>query len=147
MIPCYTPECKESSCIFCMSPKTNLCPKIRSTQGQGVMPDGTSRFSVNGKPIYHFMGCSTFSEYTVVSEISCAKIRDDAPLEKVCLFGCGVSTGLGAACMFDPIRCVSLFLLLVTISMCCREHLQCRGWSISCCIRSGCCWSCCYTSQ
>eukprot|EP01031_Cornospumella_fuschlensis_P025441 gene25441-30720_t len=97
VIPCYTPECRESSCIFCQSPKTNLCPKIRSTQGQGLMPDGTSRFSIDGKLIYHFMGCSTFSEYTVVSEISCAKISDDSPLDKVCLFGCGVSTGLGAA--------------------------------------------------
>jgi S-(hydroxymethyl)glutathione dehydrogenase/alcohol dehydrogenase len=97
VIPCYTPECREASCIFCMSPKTNLCPKIRGTQGQGLMPDGTSRFSIDGKTIYHFMGCSTFSEYTVVSEISCAKIPDDAPLDKVCLFGCGVSTGLGAA--------------------------------------------------
>jgi S-(hydroxymethyl)glutathione dehydrogenase/alcohol dehydrogenase len=85
------------SCIFCQSPKTNLCPAIRSTQGQGLMPDGTTRFSIDGKPIYHFMGCSTFSEYTVVSEISCAKVQDDAPLDKVCLFGCGVSTGLGAA--------------------------------------------------
>lgn len=95
VIPCYTPQCHD--CIFCASPKTNLCPKIRSTQGQGVMPDGTSRFSIDGKPIYHFMGCSTFSEYTVVAEISCAKISDDAPLDEVCLFGCGVSTGLGAA--------------------------------------------------
>lgn len=95
VIPCYTPECRD--CLFCNSPKTNLCPKIRSTQGQGLMPDGTSRFSINGKTIYHFMGCSTFSEYTVVSEISCAKILDDAPLDKICLFGCGVSTGLGAA--------------------------------------------------
>lgn len=96
VIPCYTPECKESDCIFCNSPKTNLCPKIRSTQGQGLMPDGTTRFSLNGQPIYHFMGCSTFSEYTVVSEISCAKISPNSPLDKVCLFGCGVSTGLGA---------------------------------------------------
>ena len=90
VIPCYTPECRQDSCIFCMSPKTNLCPTIRSTQGQGVMPDGTSRFSIDGEPIYHFMGCSTFSEYTVVSEISCAKVRDDAPMDKICLFGCGV---------------------------------------------------------
>jgi S-(hydroxymethyl)glutathione dehydrogenase/alcohol dehydrogenase len=90
VIPCYTPECKSEACIFCQSPKTNLCPAIRSTQGQGLMPDGTSRFSINGQVIYHFMGCSTFSEYTVVSEISCAKIRDDAPLSKICLFGCGV---------------------------------------------------------
>lgn len=96
VIPCYTPECRKSSCIFCQSPKTNLCPEIRATQGKGLMPDGTSRFSIDGKPIYHFMGCSTFSEYTVVAEISCAKIRDDSPLDKICLFGCGVSTGLGA---------------------------------------------------
>lgn len=81
-----------------MSPKTNLCPKIRGTQGQGFMPDGTSRFSTqDGQTIYHFMGCSTFSEYTVVAEISCAIVPAEAPLEKVCLFGCGVSTGLGAA--------------------------------------------------
>lgn len=97
VIPCYTPECRELSCIFCQSPKTNLCPRIRGTQGQGVMPDGTSRFSIDGKVIYHFMGCSTFSEYTVVSEISCAKIAGASPLDKVCLFGCGVTTGLGAA--------------------------------------------------
>eukprot|EP00050_Salpingoeca_kvevrii_P006343 m.288814 g.288814 ORF g.288814 m.288814 type:complete len:402 (-) comp12029_c0_seq1:80-1285(-) len=96
VIPCYTPQCNEPDCIFCASPKTNLCPRIRATQGQGVMPDGTSRFSINGEPIYHFMGCSTFSEYTVVAEISCAKIDEKAPLEKMCLFGCGVSTGLGA---------------------------------------------------
>jgi len=97
VIPAYTPQCCESTCIFCMSPKTNLCPKIRSTQGQGVMPDGTTRFKdKDGKPIYHFMGCSTMSEYTVLAEISCAKIDSAAPLEKMCLFGCGVSTGLGA---------------------------------------------------
>ena len=88
VIPCYTPECREKSCIFCENPKTNLCPKIRGTQGNGVMPDGTSRFSLNGKQVYHFMGCSTFSEYTVVAEISCAKINTEAPLDKVCLFGC-----------------------------------------------------------
>eukprot|EP01038_Epipyxis_sp_PR26KG_P016672 gene16672-22799_t len=98
VIPCYTPECRENACIFCQSTKTNLCPKIRGTQGQGLMPDGTSRFTNSeGQIIYHFMGCSTFSEYTVVSEISCAKISDSSPLDKVCLFGCGVSTGLGAA--------------------------------------------------
>mmetsp|Transcript_3863 Transcript_3863/g.8567 ORF Transcript_3863/g.8567 Transcript_3863/m.8567 type:complete len:274 (-) Transcript_3863:168-989(-) len=80
-----------------MSPKTNLCPEIRNTQGQGVMPDGTSRFTdAEGKPIYHFMGCSTMAEYTVLAEISCAKISTELPLEKACLFGCGVSTGLGA---------------------------------------------------
>lgn len=76
VIPCYTPECREPDCVFCQSKKTNLCPRIRNTQGQGVMPDGTSRFSKNGKSIFHFMGCSTFSEYTVISEISAAKIND-----------------------------------------------------------------------
>ncbi len=97
VIPCYTPQCQEAECIYCQSPKTNLCPKIRATQGKGVMPDGTSRFStLDGKPIYHFMGCSTFAEYTVVAEISCAVVSEKAPLDKVCLFGCGVSTGLGA---------------------------------------------------
>ena len=97
VIPCYTPQCQEAGCIYCQSPKTNLCPKIRATQGKGVMPDGTSRFStLDGKDIYHFMGCSTFAEYTVVAEISCAVVSDKAPLDKVCLFGCGVSTGLGA---------------------------------------------------
>lgn len=97
VIPCYTPECKETwQCIFCASPKTNLCPKIRSTQGKGVMPDGTSRFKVGDKTVYHFMGCSTMSEYTVIAEISTAKITPEAPLEKMCLLGCGVSTGFGA---------------------------------------------------
>jgi len=97
VVPCYTPQCNESSCIFCMSPKTNLCPKIRGTQGKGVMPDGTSRFTgPDGETIYHFMGCSTFSEYTVLAEISCAKINPSMPLEKASLFGCGVSTGFGA---------------------------------------------------
>jgi len=97
VIPCYTPQCCEASCIFCQSPKTNLCPKIRGTQGQGVMPDGTKRFKdKDGNELYHFMGCSTMSEYTVLAEISCAKISTDMPLDKACLFGCGVSTGLGA---------------------------------------------------
>jgi S-(hydroxymethyl)glutathione dehydrogenase/alcohol dehydrogenase len=98
VVPCYTPECRQPDCIFCQSKKTNLCPTIRATQGQGVMPDGTSRFAdaATGQPIHHFMGCSTFSEYTVVSEISCAKINPMADLETVCLLGCGVSTGLGA---------------------------------------------------
>lgn len=97
VIPCYTPQCLEPSCVFCRSPKTNLCPKIRATQGRGVMPDGTSRFrDGKGDPIYHFMGCSTMSEYTVLAEISVAKIADEAPLEKVCLFGCGITTGFGA---------------------------------------------------
>ena len=98
IVPGYTPQCGEPGCIFCMSPKTNLCPKIRSTQGGGVMPDGTSRFTLarDGSTVYHFMGCSTFAEYTVLAEISCAKIAPQMPLEKACLFGCGVSTGLGA---------------------------------------------------
>jgi S-(hydroxymethyl)glutathione dehydrogenase/alcohol dehydrogenase len=94
VIPLYTPECGE--CKFCLSGKTNLCQKIRLTQGRGVMPDGTSRFSINGKPILHYMGTSTFSEYTVMPEISVAKINPKAPLEKVCLLGCGITTGIGA---------------------------------------------------
>jgi S-(hydroxymethyl)glutathione dehydrogenase/alcohol dehydrogenase len=94
VIPLYTPECGE--CKFCLSGKTNLCQKIRVTQGRGVMPDGTSRFSLNGKPLLHYMGTSTFSEYTVLPEISLAKINKAAPLEKVCLLGCGITTGIGA---------------------------------------------------
>ncbi|TPG06429.1 S-(hydroxymethyl)glutathione dehydrogenase/class III alcohol dehydrogenase [Rhodanobacter glycinis] len=94
VIPLYTPECGE--CKFCRSGKTNLCQKIRVTQGQGLMPDGTSRFSLNGKPLLHYMGTSTFSEYTVLPEISLAKINPAAPLEKVCLLGCGITTGIGA---------------------------------------------------
>ncbi|MFT6463354.1 MAG: S-(hydroxymethyl)glutathione dehydrogenase/alcohol dehydrogenase [Halopseudomonas sp.] len=94
VIPLYTAECRE--CKFCKSGKTNLCQAVRSTQGKGVMPDGTSRFSYQGKPIYHYMGCSTFSEYTVLPEVSLAKIPKEAPLEKVCLLGCGVTTGIGA---------------------------------------------------
>ncbi len=94
VIPLYTPECRQ--CKFCLHPKTNLCQAIRSTQGQGVMPDGTSRFSLDGKPILHYMGCSTFSNYTVLPEIAVAKIRKDAPFDKVCYIGCGVTTGVGA---------------------------------------------------
>ncbi|MDP6436030.1 MAG: S-(hydroxymethyl)glutathione dehydrogenase/class III alcohol dehydrogenase [Gammaproteobacteria bacterium] len=94
VIPLYTAECGE--CNFCTSGKTNLCQKVRVTQGQGLMPDGSSRFSVNGKPVYHYMGTSTFSEYTVVPEISLAKISPEAPLDKVCLLGCGITTGIGA---------------------------------------------------
>jgi S-(hydroxymethyl)glutathione dehydrogenase/alcohol dehydrogenase len=94
VIPLYTPECGE--CKFCTSGKTNLCVAIRATQGKGVMPDGTSRFSKNGKQILHFMGTSTFSEYTVLPEIALAKISKQAPLEKVCLLGCGITTGIGA---------------------------------------------------
>lgn len=94
VIPLYTPECRQ--CKFCLSGKTNLCQAIRSTQGQGLMPDGTSRFSLNGKPLFHYMGTSTFSEYTVLPEIALAKINQSAPLDKVCLLGCGVTTGIGA---------------------------------------------------
>ena len=94
VIPLYTPECRE--CAFCTSGKTNLCQAIRATQGQGVMPDGTTRFSANGKDVLHFMGTSTFSEYTVLPEIAVAKISKEAPLEKVCLLGCGITTGIGA---------------------------------------------------
>ncbi|AOS95739.1 S-(hydroxymethyl)glutathione dehydrogenase [Microbulbifer aggregans] len=94
VIPLYTPECGE--CKFCKSGKTNLCQKIRETQGKGVMPDGTTRFSIDGKPIYHYMGTSTFSEYTVLPEISVAKVNPKASLKEVCLLGCGVTTGMGA---------------------------------------------------
>ncbi|MFM4720836.1 S-(hydroxymethyl)glutathione dehydrogenase/class III alcohol dehydrogenase [Aeromonas bivalvium] len=94
VIPLYTPECGE--CKFCKSGKTNLCQKIRTTQGKGLMPDGTTRFSKEGQPIYHYMGTSTFSEYTVLPEISIAKVDPAAPLEEVCLLGCGVTTGIGA---------------------------------------------------
>ncbi|MGH7190736.1 MAG: S-(hydroxymethyl)glutathione dehydrogenase/class III alcohol dehydrogenase [Acetobacteraceae bacterium] len=94
VIPLYTPECRE--CEYCLSRKTNLCQKIRTTQGRGLMPDGTSRFSFNGRPILHYMGCSTFSNFTVLPEISVAKIRNDAPFDKVCYIGCGVTTGIGA---------------------------------------------------
>jgi S-(hydroxymethyl)glutathione dehydrogenase/alcohol dehydrogenase len=94
VIPLYTPECRQ--CKSCLSHKTNLCTAIRSTQGQGVMPDGTSRFSIGGEKIHHYMGCSTFSNHTVLPEIALAKIREDAPFDKVCYIGCGVTTGIGA---------------------------------------------------
>ncbi|MDC8829535.1 S-(hydroxymethyl)glutathione dehydrogenase/class III alcohol dehydrogenase [Alteromonas gilva] len=94
VIPLYTAECGE--CKFCTSGKTNLCSAVRETQGKGLMPDGTTRFTCNGKEIFHYMGCSTFSEYTVLPEISLAKVNPDAPLEEVCLLGCGVTTGMGA---------------------------------------------------
>ena len=98
VIPLYTPECRE--CDYCLHPKTNLCQAIRTTQGQGLMPDGSSRFSIDGKPILHYMGCSTFSNHTVLPEIALAKIRKDADFEKVCYIGCGVTTGVGAV-VFD----------------------------------------------
>ncbi len=94
VIPLYTAECRE--CNFCLHPKTNLCQAVRETQGQGVMPDGSSRFSLDGKPVLHYMGCSTFSNFTVLPEISLAKVREDAPFEKICYIGCGVTTGVGA---------------------------------------------------
>src|SRR5947208_8455134 len=94
VIPLYTPECRQ--CKSCLSRKTNLCTAIRATQGKGVMPDGTSRFSIGKEKVHHYMGCSTFSEFTVLPEIAVAKIREDAPFEKVCYIGCGVTTGIGA---------------------------------------------------
>jgi S-(hydroxymethyl)glutathione dehydrogenase/alcohol dehydrogenase len=94
VIPLYTPECRQ--CKSCLSRKTNLCTAIRGTQGKGLMPDGTSRFSLHGKPVHHYMGCSTFANYTVLPEIALAKIREDAPFDKVCYIGCGVTTGIGA---------------------------------------------------
>ena len=94
VIPLYTPECR--TCNFCLNPKTNLCQAIRETQGEGLMPDRTSRFSLDGEPILHYMGCSTFSNYTVLPEIAVAKVREDAPFDKICYIGCGVTTGIGA---------------------------------------------------
>src|SRR5437870_6896388 len=94
VIPLYTPECRQ--CEYCLSGKTNLCQAIRVTQGQGVMPDGSSRFSLGGKKLFHYMGTSTFANYTVVPEIALARIREDAPFDKVCNIGCGVTTGIGA---------------------------------------------------
>ncbi len=94
VIPLYTPECRE--CDYCLSRKTNLCQKIRITQGRGMMPDGTSRFRLNGKPVLHYMGCSTFSNFTVLPEIALAKVRKDAPFDTICYIGCGVTTGIGA---------------------------------------------------
>ncbi|KAM3717355.1 alcohol dehydrogenase [Dirofilaria immitis] len=110
VIPLYTAQCKE--CKFCRNPKTNLCQRIRVTQGQGLMPDKTTRFSQHGKTIYHFMGCSTFSEYTVVSQYSLSKIPYNAPMDKVCLLGCGVSTGYGAvvnSCKVEPDSTVAVW--------------------------------------
>ena len=110
VIPLYTPECRE--CDFCLNPKTNLCQSIRSTQGQGLMPDGSSRFSLDGKPILHYMGCSTFSNYTVLPEIALAKVRSDIPYDKVCYIGCGVTTGVGAVALdarVEPGSTVAVF--------------------------------------
>ncbi len=94
VIPLYTPECR--TCDYCLNPKTNLCQRIRSTQGRGLMPDGTSRFSYKGKPVLHYMGCSSFANYTVLPQIALAKVRSDAPFESICYIGCGVTTGIGA---------------------------------------------------
>ncbi len=102
VIPLYIPECGQ--CKFCKSGRTNLCGAIRTTQGKGVMPDGSSRFSVKGKPIFHYMGTSTFSEYTVLPEIALAKINPAAPLDKVCLLGCGITTGIGAVLNTAKVR-------------------------------------------
>ncbi|MBL6906182.1 S-(hydroxymethyl)glutathione dehydrogenase/class III alcohol dehydrogenase [Gammaproteobacteria bacterium] len=110
VIPLYTPECRE--CNFCLHPKTNLCQSIRATQGQGLMPDGSSRFSLDGEPLLHYMGCSTFSNYTVLPEIAVAKIRSDAPFDKVCYIGCGVTTGVGAVAFdakVEPGSTVAIF--------------------------------------
>lgn len=102
VIPLYTPECRQ--CEYCLSGKTNLCQAIRTTQGRGLMPDGTSRFSLGGKPILHYMGTSTFANFTVLPEIAIAKIRSDAPFDKVCLIGCGVTTGIGAVINTAKVR-------------------------------------------
>src|SRR3981081_3436835 len=102
VIPLYTPECGE--CKFCKSGRTNLCQKIRATQGKGLMPDGTTRFSAKGQPVLHYMGTSTFSEYTVLPEIAVAKVNARAPLDKVCLLGCGITTGIGAVLNTAKVR-------------------------------------------
>ncbi|MSP42683.1 MAG: S-(hydroxymethyl)glutathione dehydrogenase/class III alcohol dehydrogenase [Alphaproteobacteria bacterium] len=94
VIPLYTPECRQ--CEYCLNPKTNLCQAIRETQGRGVMPDGTGRFTYKGKPVLHYMGCSTFANFSVLPEIALAKVREDAPFDKICYIGCGVTTGIGA---------------------------------------------------
>lgn len=131
VIPLYIPECR--SCKFCKSGKTNLCSVMRTTQGRGVMPDGTTRFRCNGREIYHFMGCSTFSEYTVLPEIAVAKIRDDAPVDKACLLGCGVTTGYGAAINTAKVDSGSSVILLqfdlILILGCCFRIG--RSWPVS----------------
>src|SRR5487761_1051544 len=102
VIPLYTPECRQ--CKSCLSQKTNLCTAIRATQGKGVMPDGTSRFSCEGEPVMHYMGCSTFANFTVLPEIALAKVREDAPFDKICYIGCGVTTGIGAVINTAKVR-------------------------------------------
>ena len=115
VIPLYTPECRQ--CKSCLSQKTNLCTAIRATQGKGLMPDGTSRFSYKGKTIYHYMGCSTFSNHTVLPEIAVAKIREDAPFDKSCYIGCGVTTGVGAVVNTAKVTPGSTFAVLITAPM------------------------------
>jgi S-(hydroxymethyl)glutathione dehydrogenase/alcohol dehydrogenase len=119
VIPLYTPECGQ--CKFCTSGKTNLCQAIRATQGKGLMPDGSSRFSQRGKPIFHYMGTSTFSEYTVLPEISLARIAKDAPLEKVCLLGCGVTTGIGAVINTAKVEPGARWPFLASAASACRQ--------------------------
>ena len=119
VIPLYTPECGQ--CKFCRSGKTNLCQAIRVTQGRGLMPDGTSRFSLNGKPLFHFMGTSTFSEYTVLPEIAVAKINKAAPLDKVCLLGCGITTGIGAVLNTAKVQPGSTVAIFECSAGCCAR--------------------------
>ena len=102
VIPLYTPECRQ--CKTCLSRKTNLCTAIRATQGKGLMPDGTTRFSYKGRAVFHYMGCSTFSNFTVLPEIAVAKVREDAPFDKICYIGCGVTTGVGAVVYTAKVR-------------------------------------------
>ena len=116
VIPLYTPECRQ--CKTCLSQRSNLCTAIRATQGKGLMPDGTTRFSYKGQPIYHYMGCSTFSNFTVMPEIALAKVRSDAPFDKICYIGCGVTTGIGAVIYTAkvwPGANVAVFLSLIHI--------------------------------
>ena len=111
VIPLYTPECRE--CNFCLHPKTNLCQAIRETQGQGLMPDHSSRFTLDDEPILHYMGCSTFSNFTVLPEIAVAKVREDAPFDKICYIGCGVTTGIGAVAFTMKVEAGSTVAVLV----------------------------------
>ena len=131
VIPLYTPECRE--CRFCKSDKTNLCVKIRATQGKGLMPDGTTRFSCRGQPVFHFMGVSCFSEYTVMPEISVAKINPGAPLNRVCLLGCGITTGLGAALKTAKVEKGSganIFFSFLFLAQCAgAQWSPCLGWA------------------
>src|SRR5207302_60834 len=124
VIPLYTPECRQ--CEYCLSGKTNLCQAIRVTQGQGVMPDGSSRFSLGGRKLFHYMGTSTFANYTVVPEIALAKIREDAPFDKVCYIGCGVTTGIGAVINTAKVEPGANVVVM-------RQAIECghKGWGVS----------------